>query len=117
MTSSNRRRQRPTVTFDQTVRVHKIEKVPSKLKHDVWYTKTDFDKILRVCHTLLALKRIGKFQESAVHTFLGLEHLTEERQLQKNVHRRLQLLDFQDSFERVARKILLNSKNCLSSFQ
>lgn len=98
MPNSTHRRQRPNVTFDQTVRVHAIKRVPSQLKQDVWYTKTDFDKILRVCHTLLELKRVGKFQESRGHTFLGLEHLTEARQLQKNVHRRLQLLDFQPEF-------------------
>lgn len=101
MPESRRRSSRPTVTFGRTVRVHAIEKVPSQYKQDVWYTKTDFDQIARVCHSLLELKRVGKFQESKRQTFLGLEHLTEERQLQKNVHRRLQLLDFQDSFEKV----------------
>ena len=98
---STRHPSRPTVTFDRIVRVHSIEKVPWQFKQDVWYTKTDFDQIARVCHEILELKRVGKFQESTRQTFLGLEHLTEERQLQKNVHRRLQLLDFRDSFKKV----------------
>jgi hypothetical protein len=101
MSASARRSTRPSVTFDQTVLVHAVQKVPSQYKHDVWYTKSDYDKILRVCHTLLELKRVGKFHESKGQTFLGLEHLTEARQLQKNVHRRLQLLDVQYSFEKV----------------
>ncbi len=91
------RNQKPaSVKFSDTVQIVTIQRLSTWQIESFWYTKDEYERIRNRCLQSLSKKRSGTFKESSTNTFLGLQHLTIERKLQRNVHRRIRLIELQD---------------------
>ena len=72
----SRKTTRRCVSFNDEARmIHEIECLVKEesLKHMLWFSARDYASIIRINKAIVKCARVGKFTESNMHTYRGLE--------------------------------------------